>query len=538
MTYLPIVSRELRVAARRRSAFWVRTGVATAAIASGTFLYLANIDQPPQLVAQRIFFGLMVLGMFFCLFAGRRFTADCLSEEKRQGTLGLLFLTDLNGFDVVLGKLAATSLNGFYCLLAVFPVLAVPVLLGGVTQGEFWRVVLVLLNTFLFSLAVGMFVSALSRQARRAAGANFLLLLAIIGIPGACASAWAYLLSGGRFHWELLLSCPAYSLYLCDDLVFKLQRSSYWWSLATLHGLTWLLLGLASWVVRHSWQDRPAGQTRFSWQELGRFIRFGPANKREAYRKRLLQKNAFYWLAARSRYKPLQVWAVLLFVGAWWFWARHQFGTMWLDERTSGTNFVVALMLNVALKLWVGIESGRQLAEDRQDGTFELLLSTPMGIGEILRGQWLALRRQFLAQTILSAVVVLVFMLVSIQHSPSDRTALLLAWSGGLMLFAADVVALYWTAMYCALTTHSPNQAAIASILRVIIAPGIVFAAISVLGNLSSYFSGSPAPKPSFYMVWWFGLDLLTDLIYGLGARRRLLGRFRQLASSERLQKR
>ena len=66
--------------------------------------------------------------MIYCLFSGRISTADCLSEEKREGTLGLLFLTDLKGYDVVLGKLAATSVSAFYGLLAALPVLAVPVL--------------------------------------------------------------------------------------------------------------------------------------------------------------------------------------------------------------------------------------------------------------------------------------------------------------------------------------------------------------------------------------------------------------------------
>src|SRR5205823_6492965 len=102
---------------------------------------------------------------------------DCLSSEKREGTLGLLFLTDLKGYDVVCGKLAATSFRALYGLLALVPVLAVPLLMGGITSGEFWRMVLVLVNTFLFSLAIGVFVSALCQDARKAMGANFLLLL-------------------------------------------------------------------------------------------------------------------------------------------------------------------------------------------------------------------------------------------------------------------------------------------------------------------------------------------------------------------------
>ncbi|HTL18554.1 MAG TPA: ABC transporter permease subunit [Patescibacteria group bacterium] len=530
MTFLPIVTRELRVSARRRSTFWLRTAVALVAIGTGTMLYLANIEAAAEIIAQRIFFGLMVLAMFFSLFAGRRLTADSLSEEKRQGTLGLLFLTDLKGYDVVLGKLSATSLNGFYCLFAVFPVMAVPLLLGGITNGEFWRVVLVLVNTFLFSLAVGIFVSSLSRDARKAAGANLLLLLLIIGIPGACAAAMAYLSPGQAFNQKLLLSCPLYSLWLCDDSAYKLQKSYYWASVALVHVLTWLLLGLASWIVRHAWQDRPAGKRRFSWQELWRFLKFGPVKDRAGYRRRLLDANAFYWLTARAKFKPLHVWGVMLFVGAWWIWAYKQFGALWLDESTSGTNFAAALMLNVALKLWIGLEAGRQLAEERQGGTFELLLSTPLGIRDILHGQLLALKRQFLLPTILAIAVVLGFMFSAIQHWPSEKTGVAAAWLAGLLMFAADIAALYWNSMYCAMTATSPNQAVIASISRIVIVPGLIFAVIVVLANLYSYFSSAAAPRTAFYMFWWFGLGMMTDVIYGLGARHRLLSRFRQLA--------
>ena len=67
-----------------------------------------------------------------------------MSEEKREGTLGLLFLTDLRGFDVVLGKLVACSLRGAYGLVAALPVIGLALLMGGVTGFELWRLALVL----------------------------------------------------------------------------------------------------------------------------------------------------------------------------------------------------------------------------------------------------------------------------------------------------------------------------------------------------------------------------------------------------------
>jgi ABC-type transport system involved in cytochrome c biogenesis permease component len=227
MTFLPIVERELRVAARRRGTYSMRLALACGALVTSAVIYVVNAGVSAQQTGQYMFQGLAWLCLLYCLFSGRRWTADCLSVEKREGTLGLLFLTDLKGYDVVLGKLAATSLAGFYGLLAVFPVLAMPLLLGGITNGEFWRTVLVLVNTFLFSLAVGVFGSAISRDFRRAMAANFLLLLLLIAIGPACAGAIALLTNPYRFVPKLLLSCPAFSLYLSADFPYTLYRELF-----------------------------------------------------------------------------------------------------------------------------------------------------------------------------------------------------------------------------------------------------------------------------------------------------------------------
>ena len=164
MTFLPIVRRELRVTARRWGTFWLRSGVALGVIVAAMWIFLISRNESQREIGQVIFYVLTGASLAYCLLAGMRATADCLSEEKREGTLGLLFLTDLRGYDVVVGKLFANSLNAFYGVLAVVPVLGVPLLMGGVTVGEFGRVALVLVNTLFFSLCVGMFASAISKS--------------------------------------------------------------------------------------------------------------------------------------------------------------------------------------------------------------------------------------------------------------------------------------------------------------------------------------------------------------------------------------
>ena len=66
----------------------------------------------PSTMGMSLFYTLSSFTFFYCAMSGIWVTSDCISEEKGEGTLGLLFLTDLKGYDVVFGKLAATWGNG------------------------------------------------------------------------------------------------------------------------------------------------------------------------------------------------------------------------------------------------------------------------------------------------------------------------------------------------------------------------------------------------------------------------------------------
>ncbi len=393
MTVLPIVARELRRAARRPGTYWGRLLVALAAVVLSAGIFIACLGVSSQQIGQLIFRGLSGLLLLFCLVQGRRGAADCLSEEKREGTLGLLFLTDLKGHDVVLGKLAATSLGGFYGLMTVFPIMALTLLLGGIASGEFWRMVLVLVNTFFFSLAVGSLSSALSREHRRAMAGNFLLLLCLCALPPACASGIANWSPSQRFVPELMYSCPVFTFYCSFARPYVADPEAFWYSLATTHALAWVLVGLASWAVTHTWQERPSRAGNNRWRDFWQLCSYGKRSQQAPFRRRLLDVNACYWLAGRARLKTLHVWIFLAMLLVWWVVGWMTSGAFWFDPAVA---VLLALMANTTLKFWLSIEAGRCLAEDQQAGALEAILSTPFGVGDILRGQWLALRRQFL----------------------------------------------------------------------------------------------------------------------------------------------
>ena len=528
MTFLPIVERELRVAARRHSTYWVRLVLALAAVVIGFFLYLAHALTPGPVLAQQIFLGLGILALLYCLASGRRSTADCLSEEKREGTLGLLFLTDLKGYDVVLGKLVATSVNAFYGLLAILPVLAIPLLIGGVTNGEFWRTVLVLVNTFLFSLTIGVFASVLSRDARQAMGINLLLLLSLTAIPPAAAAGASYLNPSHRTVHPLFFSCPVYSYWLCFDTNYRWGWEYFWLSLGVTHALTWLLAAFSSWRVPHSWQDRESGKGEARWADTRRNWVYGNAGQRKALRTRLLEVNPFCWLSSRARFKPAGVWIVLGFVVCWWLYMRVVVHLPWAEESFSLTT---ALILNSVLKLWIGIEACQRLAEEQKIGSLELLLSTPLSERGILRGQFLALKRQFLKPLAVVIGVEIVFMLAVSRPSvlPAGEGARQVAFGlAGIVLLVLDIMALTWVALLAAVTARSPNRASASAILRVLVLPWIIFAAIAVIAG--RWTAGGPGPSWKFFLYLWFWLGVFADVAFGLPAWWQLRTRFRELA--------
>ncbi|MGD1085960.1 MAG: ABC transporter permease subunit [Verrucomicrobiota bacterium] len=191
MTFLPIVVRELRVAARSGSLYRTRFWTAVACVAFAVYLFVVfrpMLMPGPGGNGHFIFNALSYLGFYYCIGMARN-TTDCVSREKREGTLGLLFLTDLKGYDVALGKLFANSLKSFYGLLATVPVVCCAWVMGGVTAVEIWRVVLALLNIFFFSHVAGLLVSTFSRDAGRAnSGTALLLVVYFLGIPGLVAA--------------------------------------------------------------------------------------------------------------------------------------------------------------------------------------------------------------------------------------------------------------------------------------------------------------------------------------------------------------
>ena len=531
MKFFPIVERELRVAARRWSTYWTRTGVAGLVVLASAWIVLAGIDQTPTAVAQILFFAVTSGAMLYCLLIGVRATSDCLSEEKREGTLGLLFLTDLKGYDVVAGKLVANSLNGLYGLLAILPVVALALLMGGLTGTQVGCAAIALVNAMFLSVSAGMFASACCRRAQMARSLTFVILFVlVIGIP---AVSWWRTAQGLSHHLTELNRCsPIYSFVVGQDFSFVSKRDlrAFGWSVGVVHALGWGFLLLACLIAPQSWQDRPAGARRLRWSERWKLWTHGNTFERAAFRAQLLDRNAFFWLAARERLKPLWVWLVLGLVGGGWVWGYSEFKRDWFNE---GVFIATAFAVNSMLKNWLASEAVRLLTEERRAGTLELLLVTPISIPEILHGQALALRRQFAGPVVAALVVEAVMLFAMLQRDYAGRESPgLVTWlGGGMIMLVTDMVALYWVGMWMGLASKNPKRALSDTVGRVLALPWVVFF-VGLLGvALLAARGGGSDMKWEAVPLIWFALGLGVDVGFVYWARNKLLTEFREAAT-------
>ena len=528
MTFLPIVARELRVASRRRSTYWLRSGAALAMIVVGAWFFLMMQQDPSPTIASVLFGVLTGAAVLYCLLSGVRSTADCLSEEKRQGTLGLLFLTDLKGYDVVLGKLAATSLSGFYGVLAVVPMLAVPLLMGGVSPGEFGRMAIVAINTLFFSLSIGICVSAMSRSARVAVGTTFLVILFFSALLPAAGAIVAAVTKARAVSWLFLVPSAGFNFFMALDTPYKGGPRMFWLSTCVISVVGCIFLGLAALIAPRSWQDKPASLQRLRWRERWKLWSYGNSSERQVFRSKLLNANAFFWLSARARLKPALVWAVLGLLACGWTWGLVKFGRDWLNE---GLYISICIILNLLLKGWFASEAGRQLAEERAVGSLELLLATPLSVRDILRGQRLALQRQFLGPLLTVLLIDFMLMIATTREAgmPAERSYLMSFWVSAMLMLVADLTALYWVGMWQGLISKNPRRAARSSVARVLVLPWIAFALISLIVSLSRIRTGQ-GPSEYFFLGLWIVLGLAADIGFAGWARYKLLSDFRVAA--------
>lgn len=531
---LPIVQRELLVAARNNATYRERLWFPLGILLTGGWLYYTmSQGSPPPFVGRTLF--LILSGYLFLLAgtAGLKETSDALSSEKRNGTLGLLFLTDLKGWDVVLGKLVSLGYRNILNIVGSFPLMAIPLLLGGIEATHVLLTCVFVVNTLFISLSIGLFCSAILNDERRSASLSILILLLLCLYPF-IISLVLYRING---VWPS--TPPAAQMtpwYAMQRLTGKLNIFIGWdltlsWALGQAVG--WSFLAAAAFFIPRTWQEK--GTIREgSWK----FWKKNPgANGSFESRGADLDRNPFLWLATYFPNGVAMIWCVIAIALVVWLVGYFKFNPMW---RSLPVYIVLILIFHGVLKFWTASQSGIQVCRDRISGALELILSTPLSETEVVKGLHLSLFR-LLRGPLITILCLDVVMILDAAINPNqpmsgeDLKAWILTGCAGIVVLLADLYTLAWVGIWTGLKAPRTNQAAGMAVGRVLMLPWGLFYILVSSYLLISRKLGFQSSDLEFLgsLLIWTAISIVLDLFLISSSKKTILQQMRTKAAEK-----
>ena len=412
----PVILRELRAGSRRWTTYWLRLLAASAVVV--TIIWWLST---PKIVLVRqpgreIFLQMHRVILAAIWIVVPLMTADCLSREKREGTLGLLFLTNLRAWNIVFAKAAASGLMALTLWLAAVPIITVPVLMGGLPAREIILSCSLALGSVCCALAAGLLASALSNRASGAvAGATifsalahlgFCLLVEEIQVRASTATSWFALGSylGNSDLRSLHMVWTLYSPFVptglgvatraaampFDNAILLIPLYSF---LASLF-LAWM----AAAILRANWQDKPKTKRQ---TEVEKFF-CAPVFLTGLFRwwmRRSLERNPIGWLEKRSWNGRIAAWI--------WLAIMISFASALAYSSVSRSDFQGYYALMWMLLISIAYVAAGSFRRERETGALELILVTPLSERQIILGRLRGLWNQFLPTFAIWIAVVL-----------------------------------------------------------------------------------------------------------------------------------
>jgi ABC-type transport system involved in multi-copper enzyme maturation permease subunit len=490
MERLPVAHRELRISSRKDSSFWGRCGAAGLALVVAALILKTVGQLALQETGLALFVGLFWTAFVVALGSGTLLVADSISSEVREGTLGLLFLTDLKPFDVLAGKLAAGSLSSTYCLLAVLPILGLPMLFGGVGGPDFLRASLALMLTMAWSVSLSLFLSTFRGGFQQAQTRSVGITLLIAGgCPAAGGILHALLLEEGvdgstarMLVAPLFLLSPGTTLASSMPRVLQTAQAGYVLGVATLVASTVSLLFATQYRLRNAWKDRPEGAgSPGTLKRLLAHVRSRTVTS-GATRRDILDRIPYAWPGLRSRWTTWNPWIGCCVILGSWTGLGLAIGRDFFEFPAWIT---LSILLHLFLKANLANDAQRSFFEARRSGAIELLLTLPVEdrrhVGEHLD----ALRRTFtkpFLSVLLLDVGIAIGVLLGDSLGDGDSTEWLLTMIGHVGFLVLDAVALAYLGLWIGASTRK-IQLRQEPFLVVVVGPWLVLLFLLVIGG-------------------------------------------------------
>jgi len=385
MIVLPVIQRELAASARQTSTYSSRTAGAATLLAVCAYVGLQHqfgMGLGTVLFARLHTALLAAIWLFIPMLI-----ADCISRERREGTLSLLVLTALRPRDIIIAKGLTQSLRALTLCLAALPVLTIPFLLGGVSGGQVIASVSSAFSSLCLVTGTTLLASSLCKSWTRAVSLAMTL------------SALCFWLVIQTFGFQVLSAGVATTMFVRNGMAMAAPFVAPTAS-ATLAfpicsvALLLLLVAIAARNVNRAAREAPPSATIVALQrQFFTPIFFTGTLKR--WLKWELYRNPIGWLEQRSWMNRLVIWiwfAILISVYTWFF--------------TNFTSLLHSFMPLQLLLAWlmagsIAATASASFRRERETGVLELLLVAPLNEWLIVFGRLRGIWTQFAPAVIL-----------------------------------------------------------------------------------------------------------------------------------------
>ncbi len=541
-TLPPIVERELRVASRRRSTYWSRVSAAASGVIFVCLLLVNPMGGSTTTAGQITFRILAAIAAFTAIGGVLQTSSEAFAREKREDTLGLLFLTPLRPVDLVIGKLVSTSLAGFYQFLSIVPLLALPVLLGGVTVANFVLLVLSLINCVFLAAALGLFVSSRMWDEKRSASMATCIMFLLIVFP-ALLLGLTLLVARSR-PVSLYALSPVYPLWQ-SAFPGAFNSGLFWGSLLWTQILGWILFWAACRSLPRCWQTRPAtlapkgdhleprlgsaSPAPASGHPIKKPRREKPRRFDAQARTAMLERNPAFWLAMRTKPNASSAWVVAGFamVGPVGAMAMGSWNLLFSPALALSSFFFI----NGGLKTFVASHVSSALARNLADDPLEILLSTPLTAERLINGHLLALRQTLKPLVSAALWIEIIWMALSIALDAFHRSRFPIVYVLGSVavvgFLVPDLRAIAWIALWRGVIARNAREAEQQTFSLTIFLPWtpvfITWITATALSNPSS----DPERAWVATTVCWVVCTLLANHWFARRSRRLLESRLK-----------
>jgi ABC-type transport system involved in multi-copper enzyme maturation permease subunit len=392
----PVFAFESLIAARRWQVYALRL-VYVSLLLVGLTLTWGPSESTVKSLAEAAAIGRLLLHTVIAvqlgmvLLAAPAATAGSICVDKSRGTLLHTFLTDLTDREIVVGKLAARLAPVLALMAYGLPVLALGSFLGGIDMAAALGAELVTAAVAILCCTLALMTSIWARKPHQA----LLLAYALVGLWVGLVPVVIIL-----FHVGPPTTIEGLVLYMSNPILaafapdifppsgwagLREQAAFFVAMLLIASGLIGLAIGrlrptVLAQASRPQKPKRPDAPARLVEYLPGPSLDRNPVLWREWHRKRPSRWTGRFWTA----YGIVSILASIYVLACYYFWwGGGPIGTLIRVVAAHVNAWQVAIGL-----LLLSVSAATSLAEERDRGSLDVILTTPLSTGEIVWGKW------------------------------------------------------------------------------------------------------------------------------------------------------